>query len=192
MCTNYKPTSRELVETYFGVALPDYEFRDEVYPGHVAPIIIRAETANQADQKLECIAAVFGLIPYWSKDGKNYRHTYNARTETIFEKPSFRLPWRKRQFCIVPMDVFYEPSYKTGKPIRWRIERKDKSPFVFAAIYDTWKNPEGEIVASFSMLTVNAEGHRVMGQFHRPDDEKRSVIAIEQRSIGDWLNYTTE
>ncbi len=181
-----------MIEEYFGAAPPDFEFRDEVYPGHQAPIIrLAGENGNPKPRK-ECIPAVFGLIPYWSKDGKNYRHTYNARSETVFEKPSFRNAWRKRQFCIVAMAAFYEPNYATGKPIRWRIERHDKKPFGIAAIYDVWKNPEGERITSFSMLTVKADGHAVKGQFHPPGDEKRSIVVVERDSIDEWLGATTD
>ncbi len=192
MCTNYRPTSRELIEEYFGAEPPDCEFRDEVYPGHFAPIIRLASKNGKITEQRECVPAVFGLIPYWSKDGKNYRHTYNARSETVFEKPSYRSPWRKRQFCIVPMEAFYEPNYATGKPVRWRIERQDKKPFGVAAIYDAWKNLDGEIISSFSMLTVNADGHALMGQFHPARDEKRSVVVVEKDSVDDWLAATTD
>ena len=192
MCTNYRPTSRELIDDYFGTPPPDIEFREEAYPGYQAPIIRLAREDEQRSKRKECIAATFGLIPTWSKDGKNYRSTYNARTETVFEKPTYRNAWKKRQFCIVPMDRFYEPNYETGKPIRWRIECQDQKPFGVAAIYDYWKNPEGTWIASFSLLTVNADGHPVMGQFHPVNDEKRSIVVIEPESYDDWLNATTD
>lgn len=48
-----------------------------------------------------------------------------------------------------------------------------------ASIWDRWTDPtSGEIVTSFSMLTVNADGHPVMGRFHWPRDEKRSVVVL--------------
>jgi putative SOS response-associated peptidase YedK len=111
MCTNYRPTSRELIDDYFGAPAPDIEFREEAYPGYQAPIIRLTHEDEQSSKRKECIAATFGMIPSWSKDGKNYRSAYNARTETVFEKPTFRNAWRKRQYCIVPMDRFYEPNY---------------------------------------------------------------------------------
>ncbi len=192
MCTNYRPTSRELIDDYFGASAPDIEFREEAYPGYQAPIIRLAREDDQGSKRKECIAATFGLIPTWSKDGKNYRSTYNARTETVFEKPTFRNAWRKRQYCIVPMDRFYEPNYETGKPIRWRIELQDQKPFGVAAIYEYWKNPNGEWIPSFSLLTVNANSHPIMGKFHPANDEKRSVVVIEPDSFDDWLNATTD
>ena len=192
MCTNYRPTSREMIEEYFGASAPEIAFREEAYPGYAAPIIRLAHEDVHPSDRRECIAAVFGLIPAWSKDGKNYRSTYNARSETVSQKASYRHAWTKRQFAIVPMDAFYEPNYETGKPIRWRIERQDREPFGVAAIYDHWKNPNGEWIPSFSLITVNADLHPVMGRFHAAGDEKRSIVVIDPDNYGNWLRASTD
>jgi len=41
-----------------------------------------------------------------------------------------------------------------------------------------------------SLLTINADHHPFMKQFHKPDDEKRSVIVISDNLRNDWLNCT--
>ena len=92
-------------------------------------------------------------------------------------KPSYREPWKKRRYALVPMVAFYEPDYETGKALRWKIERHDKRAFTVAAIWDYWKRPTGEGLHSFSMLTINADDHPVMGRFHKPGDEKRLLVA---------------
>jgi putative SOS response-associated peptidase YedK len=54
--------------------------------------------------------------------------------------------------------------------------------------WDKWKYPAtGELVVSFSMLTVNADEHEVMQQFHRPGDEKRTPVIIPQEDYIQWL-----
>ena len=90
------------------------------------------------------------------------------------------------------MEAFYEPNYETGKPVRWRIERTDKQPLLIGAIWDVWKNPEDQWVRSFSMLTINADNHEVMKQFHPPNDEKRALVMLEKDQVNDWLNATTD
>lgn len=116
------------------------------------------------------------------------RKTYNARSETVAEKPSYRTPWRKRQFAIALLDDFFEPNWETGKAVKWGIKRSDGAPMGVASIWDQWVEPStGEMVETFSMLTVNADGHPVMGRFHRPGDEKRSVVVLEPEQFGIWL-----
>jgi putative SOS response-associated peptidase YedK len=106
----------------------------------------------------------------------------------VADKPSYRTAWRQRQFCLVPMARFYEPCWETGRAVRWRIHRQDGEPFTVAALWDSWTDrASGEIVESFSMLTINADGHPVMGRFHRPGDERRSLVVVPQPHRLDWL-----
>jgi putative SOS response-associated peptidase YedK len=184
MCTNYRPSARDYIHEFFDVTAPDFEYREEGYPGYIAPMIRRGATGNR-----EVLAGRFGLIPPWAKDTKISRNTYNARSETVAAKPSYRNAWRRGQYCLVPMDAFYEPCYESGKAVRWRIERPDRKPFAVAGIWERWLDPAGtgEVVHSFSMLTVNADGHSVMGRMHRPEDEKRSVVIVEPGDYDAWM-----
>lgn len=188
MCTNYRPGARDLLAQRLGGARPEFDYVDETFPGYAAPALRRRPVAADGSG-LECIKACFGLIPYWSKDTKIARMTYNARSETALEKPSFRQAWSRRQWCLVPMECFYEPNYESGRSVRWRIERRDHAPFLVAGLWDRWVAPAtAEVVFSFSMLTINADAHPLMRQFHRPGDEKRSLVVIDDARIDDWLN----
>jgi len=184
MCTNYSPTKNaDWVKTHVGVDLPA-NYPDEAYPGFVGPIVMKSHQSG----RVACGLARFGLIPAWAKDEKISRHTYNSRTETVAEKPSFRTAWRKRQFCLILADNFYEPSYETGKAVRCRIQTQEQNPFGIAGIWDKWTDPAtGELVVSFSMLTVNADEHPIMRQFHRLVDEKRTQVIIPQENYIQWL-----
>ena len=55
----------------------------------------------------------WGLIPSWSKDPKIGNRLFNARGETIIEKPSFRTAFAKRP-CVIPVDGFYEWDHRDG------------------------------------------------------------------------------
>ncbi len=105
---------------------------------------------------MEIAPAMFGMAPHWA-DVKLARQTYNARTETVGSKPSFRSAWKRKQFCIIPAANFFEPNYETGKPVRWRIERADGGPVAIAGI---WEYRPADQLLSFSMLTINADGTR--------------------------------
>ena len=167
---------------------PVHEYPPETFPGYAAPII-RADASAASGLKVDL--ASFGLIPAWSKDRSIGRRTYNARTETVADKPSYRTAWRRRQLCLVPMERFFEPCWETKKAVRWSIHRQDWEPFTVAAIWDSWTdNGTGEIVESFSMLTINADGHPIMGRFHKPADERRSLVVVPRESWHDWLTVT--
>jgi len=184
MCSNYRPPSRESIEEYFGAPLHAAEFRLETYPGYEAPFLRLSKESNQ----LECVLGNFGLLPHWAKSPALARSTYNARTETVAEKPSYRNAWKKLQHCIVPVSHFYEPNYEAGKPVRWKIFRKDSRPLGIAGLWE-WRpaadNPEGAL--SFTLLTVNAASHSLMNRFHAPDDEKRMIVILDENDYDAWL-----
>ena len=160
------------------------EFPVESYPGFASPIVVQ----SRQTQRVAVGLAKFGLIPAWAKDDKIARHTYNARSETVSQKPSFRTAWRNRQFGLDLCDNFFEPNYESGRAVRWKIERADQQPFGIACLWDRWTDPtSGELIVSFSMLTVNADEHVVMNQFHKPGDEKRTPVIISPAYHGDWL-----
>ena len=194
MCTNYRPTLRDWLAQQLRGAAPEFEYPADAYPGYAAPVLRRSsrdvnpEAGGACAPAFDCLKASFGLIPFWAKDTKIGRMTYNARSETAPDKPAFRQAWSRSQWCLVPMECFYEPSYESGRAVRWRIERRDGSPFMVAGLWDRWVTPgTGETVFSFSMLTLNADTHPLMRHFHRPGEEKRSVAVIDPHHGAEWL-----
>ncbi len=185
MCSNYTPSKRASLATHFGVDAPADDWKEEAYPGYLAPII---RLADDGSGELECVNACFGMLPHWA-DLKLSRHTYNARSETAASKPSFRHAFGKRQLCIVPAESIFEPSYETGKAVRWRIRRSDDLPLALAGLWEWRPNggPDDRPLVSFTMLTINADHHPLMQRFHRPEDEKRMVVMLEQAQYRDWL-----
>ena len=188
MCTNFTPTTRaQWVKENLGVELPS-GFPEEAFPGYLAPVVVK----SRQSERVACGLAKFGLIPGWAKDDKISRHTYNARSETAAEKPSYRTAWRQRQFGLLLVDNFYEPNYESGKAVRWKIELASGDPFGIACLWDRWTDPaSGERVVSFSMLTVNADDHPVMKQFHKHGDEKRTPVIIAPELQDAWLSADT-
>ena len=186
MCSNYTPlklTRANWVNGNFNTDLPGGSWRTEVYPTYPAPFIYLQ------DGQPKCELAEFGLRPFWAKDKRFGTKTYNARSETVVEKPSYKNAWSKKQFGLAIMDNFYEPNWETGKAVRWRIKRSDDEPTAVASIWERITDKEtGEIIFSFSMLTINADGHEVMKHFHKPADEKRSIVVLNDDDYLPWLN----
>lgn len=181
MCANYEPIKRAQA-IQLGLLEPTFEYKSDIYPGYDCPLIF--STGNSVEWR----EVKFGLVPKWAKDLKICRSTYNARTETVASKPSFRNAWKKNQFCLIPVETIFESKYtEEGKAERWGIYREDKLPFTVAAIYENAMLDDKQ-VRSMSMLTINADNHPFMKQFHKPEDEKRSIIVIPDEYREAWLN----
>ena len=134
---------------------------------------------------------MFGMIPKWAKDTSFAKHTYNARSETVADKPSFKHAWYNNQFALIPVQTIYEPKYINGKAHRYGIHREDNEPFTVAGLYEMVKIGD-QLIRSMTMLTINADQHPFMSQFHKPEDEKRSIVVIEPEYRMDWLTATLE
>jgi len=188
MCSNYRPaTGRELA--HFAVDMPDgVQAGTDIFPGGIAPMIFRAPDRGVSS----CVAGVFGLLPRWAKTPDFSRHTYNARIETIGDKASFKHAWQGRQLCIVPATAIYEPNYESGKARWWRIQRSDGQPMAIAGLWERKSWGDGQPSWSFTMVTVNADEHPVMRRFHKPADEKRSVVILPEDRVDEWLNADNE
>ena len=184
MCANYTPTRLERLRAHFACS-PVAPYPDETWPGYAAPFIRRAR--GDVGYSREACTGLFGLVPYWSKDLTIGRRTYNARSETAAEKPSFRDPWRFGRKCIVAAEAIFEPSWETGKAVRWRISRADGAPMGIAGLWGSWRSPDDAQVLSFTMLTVNATGHEVMKRFHKPQEEKRMIVVLDEADYDAWL-----
>jgi putative SOS response-associated peptidase YedK len=125
-------------------------------------------------------------------DDKISRHTYNARSETVMQKPSLRDAWRKAQLCIIAAAGIYEPDWRSGNAVATRIEANDGKPMGIAGLWSAWRGPTGEVINSFTMLTINADDHPLMRNFHRPEDEKRMVVILSPAYFDAWLTATAE
>jgi len=93
----------------------------------------------------------WGLIPAWAKDEKIGSKLINARSETVLEKPAFKSIHRKR--CLVPYDGFYEWKRMGKERIPYRIILPETPIFSVAGIWESWTNPAGQQIDSFTVLT---------------------------------------
>ena len=97
----------------------------------------------------------WGRNPSWAKSASASNWMINARAETVAERPSFRTAFQRRR-CRVLADGFYEWR-RTGSR-RWpmRISMGSGEPFVFAGLWDVWRDPRGETVRSCAIITTAA------------------------------------
>lgn len=191
MCSHYQAIKEsERYRRHFGVEPPADLGRHDLWPGYAGSFIRRhphADVGDEAVPQREALNGLFGLVPHWSPDTKITRFTYNARSETVASKPSFREAWKHAQHCIIPADAFFEPDWRSGQPLSARISLADGAPMGIAGLWSRWSSPQGEIVHSYTMLTINAGNHPLMRLFHKPSDEKRMVVILPVDRYDDWL-----
>jgi putative SOS response-associated peptidase YedK len=107
------------------------------------------------------LAAAFtsatSLIPgWWKKTAKEAPSTFNARAETVEQKPMFRSAF-KRTRCIVPASGYYEWRAAEGGKQPYFISAAKGEVLSIAGLWDQWKDPEtGESVLSYTLIVTAA------------------------------------
>ena len=196
MCSHYENvTDPKILKGVFKVEPPASMGKTDLWPGYEGLMVRRPSEKDSGDDSVpdrEALVGHFGLIPHWATDLKICRRTFNARSETVASKSSFRGAWKKAQHCIIPAQAIYEPDWRSGKAVSTRIERVDGRPLGIAGLWSAWRSPQSEWVHSFTMLTINADGHPLMSQFHKPTSEKRMVAILPEAMFDDWLSGTAE
>lgn len=71
--------------------------------------------------------------------------------------------------------------------VRWSIEMTAGESFSVAGPYREWVEEDGKRTFSFTQLTINADGHPFMSRFHRPGEEKRSLVIVPTSEYEEWL-----
>jgi putative SOS response-associated peptidase YedK len=186
MCGRYSfILEDELIKQRFGVIV-----RSAIYKAryNCAPTQNLAVVSNEDPENLSLYR--WGLIPFWAKDTAIGNKLINAKSETILEKPSFKGSFRNKR-CLVLADSYYEWK-KDKEKIPFRIMRKDKSAFSMAGIWDKWVSSDGEIVHSFSILTISpsekmTQIHDRMPVILHPEDEKKWLGKTGESELLDLL-----
>ncbi|XP_062198189.1 uncharacterized protein LOC133900918 isoform X3 [Phragmites australis] len=124
----------------------------------------------------------WGLVPSFTGKTEKPDHfrMFNARSESVKEKSSFQRLIPKNR-CLVAVEGFYEWKKDGSKKQPYYIHFQDNRPLVFAALYDTWKNSEGESIRTFTILTTRASTS--LKWLH----DRMPVILGDKDSVNAWL-----
>ncbi|MBI4756810.1 MAG: SOS response-associated peptidase family protein [Betaproteobacteria bacterium] len=201
MCTRYVTPDQAAIERYWQIGRDDgnpWRGQREVFPNSLAPFIRGIRAADE--RRRELVVGQWGLIPWFAKAAKLTWSTNNARVEEIANKASFKQSWLHGKRCIIPAWSFDEPCWETGRNVWWHFRRADGTPWGLAGLWNAWTDPaSGEIIQSYTMLTVNADSHPLFSRMHKPDpklppdrQDKRGVIPIELTDVDAWLHGSTE
>ncbi len=130
----------------------------------------------------------WGLVPFWVKDSKAAAEirlkTFNARAETIREKPSFRGAVKSKR-CLVLVRGFYEWQHRGNEKIPYYIYLEGEAPMAMAGLYDDWTNREtGEVIQTCSIITTAA--NPLMEKIH--NSKKRMPVILPQGTEDAWID----
>ena len=175
---SYAPTKKQIAEQLKGKEIPaEFQLRFNIAPTQKAMVILH-ETPDQLSE------LTWGLVPFWSKDGKEGGKMINARAETVAEKPAFRNAFQHHR-CLVPADSFYEWRKEGMNKLPYRIRYKNGELMFMAGIWEEWRHGE-EYKRTFSIITSGANTD--MNDLH----DRMPLLLTTEEERQEWLFGTME
>jgi putative SOS response-associated peptidase YedK len=147
--------------------------RYNIAPGQLVPVVI-AHSSNRV------VLMRWGLIPHWAKDPNAAYKMINARIETLTQRPAFRGLLAHNR-CLVPASGYYEWKADGSTKAPYYIHPADGSFVAFAGLYDTWTNPKGEEIQTFTIVTQDADD--AMARLHN-----RMPVVLARADEQAWLD----
>lgn len=130
----------------------------------------------------------WGLIPFWVRNASAAeeirRKTFNARMETIREKPSFRGSVESKR-CLVLCRGFYEWQQREKEKIPHYIYLEGEPPIALAGLYENWTDREtGEVISTCTIITTAANSR--MERIH--NTKKRMPVILSPDNEKMWID----
>lgn len=177
MCGRYELHSHpQVIALLLGLsAMPELYARYNIAPTQTGLIVRAGEHGGR-----EAALAHWGLIPFWAKDRDIGSRMINARAESLPEKPAFRQALKKRR-CLVPADGFYEWQGPAGHKQPWHIGLVDDAPFAMAGLWERWRDPEGALLDSYTIITTAA--NEMVKRLH-----ERMPAIVSPADYAAWLD----
>jgi putative SOS response-associated peptidase YedK len=183
MCGRYELHSHPgAIALAFGLAHPP-----DVHPRYnIAPMTDVPVVRVNAEGRRELVRMRWGLVPRWAKDPSIGNKLINARGETLAEKQSFRVAYRRHR-CLLPANGFYEWMAVPGgdgehprkQPVH--VGLKDGQPFGFGGLYERWLSAEGDVLDTCTIVTTDA--NRLLRPVH-----DRMPLIIAPADHERWLD----
>lgn len=153
--------------------------RFNVPPGADVPILVeRLDEDGQLIRRLE--TARWGLVPGWAKDPAIGFRAFNARSETVLDKPMFRESMRRRR-CALPIPGYYEWEATEAGKQPWLMSAAGAAPLFMAGLFEFWRQPDRSWLVSTSILTAESTGH--LREVHH-----RMPVFLDRGHIDAWID----
>ncbi|MCX6215904.1 SOS response-associated peptidase [Spirosoma sp.] len=182
----------EELEARYEAVLPTTANFQPVYHANAYNFPVWPIVTRQEPGKLQLIH--WGLIPRWARTKENAADirtkTINARSETIYEKPSFKSAAQAGKRCLIPVTGFFEwytqeESSRGNKKYPFYIYSSDQKISSIAGLWDEWPDPEtGELVPTYTLLTT--EANPLLAAIH--NTKKRMPCVLTPDAEHAWLH----
>jgi putative SOS response-associated peptidase YedK len=177
MCGRYVLASPgAVIAEHFRLAeVPDYPPHYNIAPTQTA-LVVR----ETPDGEREGALLRWGLVPFWAKDPSIGSRMINARAEGLPDNRAYRAAFKRRR-CLVPADGFYEwqPAGRRKQPYFVRLA--SGAPLALAGLWEQWKGPEGDAIATFTIVTTAANAQL-------RDVHDRMPVVIAPADYDEWLS----
>lgn len=185
MCSHYQTLKdAEKLLQRFGVLAPKRAYAYDMHKGYPGLFVRR----QPGTRDREAIVGRWGLIAPGASDYDRKLDTYNARDDRVATARNFRVAWHASQFCIIPADAIFEPDWRQKYQIATRFTRADGEPLGLAGMWSRGSDESGELVETYTMLTVNADDHPLFKHYHQHGKEKRMVVLLPDEEHDAWLD----
>ncbi len=151
--------------------------RHAIRPTHDTPFI-----RQESDGHLHVRMLHWGLVPFWAKDQKFSHSTFNARSESLAEKPTFREPFRSRR-GILPWVSYVEWREELGINVPYELSLRNEAPLALAGLWDCWTDGK-TILESCTIVTTTP--NELASQF-----QDRMPVILHPEHYDLWLSPAT-
>lgn len=162
-----------------------------VAPTTDVPIVLERLVDGVPHRQLH--VAKWGLVPRWAKDPSVGVRSFNARSETVLEKPTFRTAAKSRR-CGVPAEGYYEwKKLPDGAKQPYFVHTTDGTLTTFAGLYEWWKDPakadgdDDQWLLSCSILSMASPPDGELATLH-----DRLPVPLTRDGLAEWLNPAAE
>ncbi|MDP3444142.1 MAG: SOS response-associated peptidase [Ignavibacteria bacterium] len=168
------------VEVHDDLHRPQLPYKQLINGFNCAPLQWLPVIKNTSSDQISHLR--WGLIPSWAKDSNMAAKLINSRAETLNEKPSFKKAFAQQR-CIIPANGFYEWKKGTVKQA-FRFFLQEEEIFSMAGIWEQWKQNNGSILETFSIITTAA--NTLMAPMHH-----RMPLILSKSDEESWLHETS-
>lgn len=132
----------------------------------------------------ELSVARWGLVPSWAKDRSIASKMFNARVESLTDKPAFRKAFAKRR-ALIPADGWYEWTPRADGPGKqpYFMTPRDGSGLAFAGLWEIW-GTKPDLLLTATIITIPAQGP--LAEIH-----DRMPFVLPRERWAEWLALDT-